>query len=365
MISLFSIAESRPGLFHRIWFGDREQSARQDLLGAGASSHADHIDFLFMAIFWISVVSFFVVVGLMVYFAWKYRARPGVKTVRSPSHHTLLELTWCIVPLIAMTWMFFEGFKWFIDAHIAEANAEEITVIAQKWSWIFEYPNGARSDRTTDEVVKTARIPVFVAPRDRPVLLRMRSEDVIHSFWVPDFRTKADVFPNRWTSYWFRAEKPGRHLIFCAEYCGDSHSEMLAVLEVVEPDEYVRTLRQWNSPKEGALPWEIGQWIARRKGCLGCHPDESGRTGAAPSWVNLFGYPGEFTNAPPIDRKDENYIRESIYEPAKRVVQGFGPSMPLVAMTEEEVQYIIEYLKHLSDRGPKSLLDETPSGGEN
>lgn len=364
MIRMLVTASSEQGFFHRLWFGARNVDRRDDLMGIGASSHADHIDFLFMGIFWISLVSFIIVVGLMLWFAWKYRARPGVKTVRSPSHHTLLELTWCIVPLIAMTWMFFEGFKGFIDAHVAEAGAEEITVIAQKWEWIFEYSNGARSVETTEEAIGARKLPVFVAPVNRPVLLRMKSLDVIHSFWVPDFRTKQDVFPNRWTSYWFKAEKTGRHLIFCAEYCGDSHSEMAAILEIVEPEEYVRRVRAWNSPAEGALPWQIGQWVARRKGCFGCHTDEPGKVGSAPSWVNSYGYPVEFTDGTSLAARDENYIRESIYEPARKIVKGYGNNMTLIPMTEEEVGYIIEYMKHLSDRGPRSLLNEG-NGGAN
>ncbi len=367
MISPLVMASESQGFFHKLWFGARNAERRNDLMGPGASSHAADIDFLFMAIFWISLVSFVVVVGLMLYFAWKYRARPGVKTVRSPSHHTLLELTWCIVPLIFMTWMFFEGFKGFIDAHVAEAGAEEITVIAQKWEWIFEYSNGARSTERNTEVMSTKDIPIFVAPVGKPVLLRMQSLDVIHSFWVPDFRTKQDVFPNRWTSYWFRADKPGRHLIFCAEYCGDSHSEMAAVLEIVEQDEYVRRVRAWNAPPDGE-PWVTGQWIARRKGCLGCHVDEAGKTGSAPSWVNSFGYPVTFTDSSNIAARDENYIRDSILEPGKNIVQGYGNNMTLIPMTEAEIASIIAYMKHLSDRGGTgdSLLNQPPpEGGQN
>lgn len=348
-------------IFHDMWYGTRQQGG---FVGGGSpTSVGRHNDFLFMAIFWISLIAFIVVIGLMLVFIFRYRRRPGVTTTRSAAHNTVLELTWCIVPLIAMTWMFFEGFKGFINFHVAEAGYEEINLVGQKWFWKFEYSNGAASPETVSkERLNTALdVPVFVAPAGKPVLLRMKSNDVLHSFYIPDFRAKADVFPNRYTNFTFRANEVGEHFVFCAEYCGDSHSEMIAVLKIVPPDEYVRTVRKWSAPPEGSTPAQIGKWLAKTKGCLACHVDEPGKVGSAPSWVNNYGYPGEFADGSTTAAKDDNYYAESIRVPSAKIVKGYGNQMVLQAVTDEDIKNLIAYIKSLSDKGPSTLLDP-PAG---
>jgi cytochrome c oxidase subunit II len=346
-----------------------------------------------MWIFYVSLFFFILVVGLMIYFAWRYRRRPGVPVQRSPSHNTPLELTWSIVPLIILIVMFFHGFFVFIDMQVPRAGAEQITVTAQKWSWNFEYPNGAASPITTR--VGTAEVPVFVVPGGTPVLLRMHSRDVIHSLWIPDFRNKRDIFPNRYTGLSFNAlpltaddplhtplpehERAERglsgpyheleyryrdHYIFCAEYCGDQHSEMAAILRVVPPETYVQIVQAWGTP-DRTNPIDFGRYVARRYGCFTCHT-EDGRPSTGPTWQNMYGY--EFPYADGTTKAvDDNSLRQSILNPRTRVREGYPPTqMPIYQgqISEDELDALVIFLTSLSDRAPRSLLEAEPDQGE-
>jgi cytochrome c oxidase subunit II len=353
----------------------------------GASDHAADVDNLYLFIWWVSIASFVLLMGLMVYFVFKYRRVPGEAAQRSASHHTLLELTWSIVPLLFMTVMFFWGFKGYTKMVVAPADAEVLMLNARKWVWTVTYPNGAQSLWTTqarnfgvvpanlsDKVeIKAQTVqggdayPVFVIPAGRATKFQMISEDVLHSFWVPDFRIKFDVFPNRYTAVWiepeyFRGEKQdhkGRkyddHWVMCAEYCGDKHSEMLAVLRVMSEADYRSALEEYATPT--GTPAERGEKISKSKGCFSCHSvDGSKNTG--PTWKNNYGYAREFTSGPGMNDAQSsgedwlNYIRDSIYVPGAKVKRGYPNQMVSYhgQLSDEQVYYISEYIKSLSDR---------------
>jgi cytochrome c oxidase subunit 2 len=372
------------GFFHRMWFGARDAASRVG--GTGHADTAPHSDMLFMAIFWISVVSFVFLMALMFLFTWQYRRRPGVPIQRSPAHNTPLELVWTVLPLIVLVWIFFEGFWGYVRGQTGGAMPEEISLTAQKWSWSMTYSNGAASPEVVP--VGAAEVPRFVAPAGVPVLLKMHSLDVIHSFWVPDFRWKQDVFPNRYTAFAFETPSLDKvdpallrtdkhpdgeeyqyieHYIFCAEFCGDAHSEMAAVMRVVAPKHYAKILADWASPK--GEPWEQGQFWWKAKGCISCHSiDGSAKTG--PTWKNMYGYEAQFEGGGTALR-DENYIRESVYVPAAKIVKGFPPNMVSFQgqVNQEQLDALIAFMKHLSDKGPKPLdpgaapEGEAPAGG--
>jgi cytochrome c oxidase subunit 2 len=299
------------------------------------STVAHHVDFLFSFILAISVFFFLLIVVVMVFFVIRYRRREGAEAEASPSHNMALELTWTIIPLVLVVVIFFFGFRGFLDMATPPANAYEVLADGQKWNWSFTYPNGY--------VDENLHVPV-----NRPIRLVMTSADVIHSLYVPAFRIKNDVVPGRYTKVWFEATEPGEYELFCAEYCGTSHSDMLALVIVHPPGEFETWLEKASNFLETMTPVEAGQKLYQVRGCQQCHSvDGSAKTG--PSFLGLFGRSGQMADGTTVVA-DENYIRESILEPANKVVAGYEPVMPTYQgrVKDAEITAIIEYLKSLS-----------------
>ena len=321
-------------------------------MSARSSEYAGQHDFVFMVIFWMSVAFFFLVMGPYAYFIIKYRRRPGVPAQRSVSHNTPLELAWSIFPLLLLFVLFFLGFEVFISGQIAPAEAEVINVRAKKWNWSFAYDNGAVTSEYVDLV--GVDVPVFAIPAGKPIRLVMDSEDVIHSFFVPNFRKKIDIFPNRYSTMWFEAAHAGeRHYIFCAEYCGDQHSQMMGILDVLSPAAY----QQWKLDNVVAIgdmyPADAGEFLYRSQGCAACHSVDSKQTpGTGPPLWGIWGRTEDIEGGGQITI-DENYIRESIYTPAAKVVQGFPNQMNSYQglIDPDGINAIIAYMKTLSDEG--------------
>ena len=152
-----------------------------------ASSFAGEVDFLYMAIFWISLIFFVAIVGAMVYFCVKYRRKDGVIAPEpSSSHNTAIEILWSVLPSIILVWIFYVGAETWFEMRIPKENAEEIQVTAKQFGWLFTYEDG---DQTNE----------LHLVRDKPVRLIMQSEDVLHSFFVAAFRQKMDIVPGRTT----------------------------------------------------------------------------------------------------------------------------------------------------------------------
>lgn len=346
-----------------------------------ASDSSGSVDSLFMFIFWLSVFFFTLLMGLMVYFCVRYRRRPGVPSQLTVQHNTPLELTWSIVPLLLLVVMFLWGFTDFINARVAPGESEAYTLRAQKWNWSIEYPTGKLS--TDRKRVGATDVPVFYVSEDRPVQMRMISSDVVHSFWVPDFRVKRDVFPNRYTSYWFKPHAIGPdaetlsiqgvdrefayedHYIFCAEYCGDQHSEMAAILRVVPDDVY----EQWVNQVVGAdwPKWKVGQYLYTTKGCVACHKVDGTRL-VGPPWDKTWMQPHTFADGSTLDPSDgedayANYIRQSILEPSAKIVSGFPNQMQSYQgqIKEKEIDAIIAYMQYLKEGEPGGAPGETGS----
>lgn len=352
----------------------------------GSSAFAADSDHIFYLIFLLSTFFFILLMGLMFFFALKYRKRPGAIPQRSANHNTLAELSWSVIPTILLVWMFFEGFWGFAHQIVAPSEAPEFNVTGSKWSWALTYPNGATSPVSTDvrnisgEAVTTADgkrlggivpTPIFVIPEEHPVMLRMHSIDVIHSFWVPAFRAKFDVFPNRYTTTWFNASKikGGKtlpndkdwgkwagtpyedHWVFCAEYCGDNHSDMYAVLRVVPYDTFLKIVDDWSRPT--GEPWEKGRIFWKTKGCYTCHTTDGGKL-VGPTWKNMYGYEVELTNGQKFVR-DADYIRRSILNPGGEIVKGYPNQMTIQKLNDEEMESLIAYMQTLSDKGPPQL----------
>lgn len=360
------LASTNMSFLQKIVFGNR-----------GASEAAAWSDGLFMMIFWFSAVCFVILMALMVYFVIKYRRKPGVPAQPSPHHNLNLEILWTVVPSASMLVMFVLGFRGYAMKMVSPDSAMELKVDAWKWAWKVTYPNGASSPETKFLSEKELDIgestgleyPIFYVPENTAVKLRMHSQDVIHSFWIPEFRTKMDVIPNRYTGYGFQTPKlkstdmvldpvtmfdiPGRDMwIFCAEYCGDEHSRMAATLRVVPQEIYDAKINEWGTPKD---PIELGKSIHKTM-CAICHSVD-GTPGTGPSWKGGngygFGYEAALADGTTVVR-DSNYIRESILDPNAKVVNGFVPAMPSFQgqLSDVEIDGIIAYMQSLSDLGP-------------
>jgi cytochrome c oxidase subunit II len=385
-------------------------------------------DYLYFLIFLMSTFFFILLMGMMIVFIVKYRKVGGRAPQRSVAHNTFLELSWSVIPTLLLAWIFFEGFFGYADKVVAPGNARELVVTGQMWSWNVAYPNGAASPESTrsrgfsvsptgfdtvqredgSKVQRTGAVdvPIIVVPENEPVKLRMHSVDVIHSFWIPDFRVKFDVMPNRYTSMWFQTDAIDRdkaaknnwrlehdvyegdpkrptkvrkpmldakgepvmyndHWVFCAEYCGQMHSEMAAIIRVVPVAAYESLIKDWAEPR--GTPEEIGKALYKIKGCNACHSVD-GSSNVGPTWKNMYGYEQPFTDGTTITGQDmtgtgfANYIRESVYEPAKKIVQGYPNQMQSYQgrVNDRELEGLIAYMRSLSDRAPKGDAPAEP-----
>lgn len=306
-------------------------------LPEGSSNFAGEVDRLFYLIFWLSVFFFVLILGMAAWFLAKYRRKEGEapRPQKSSHHNTALELLWSVIPLMIVLGIFVTGFRGYMDLQTPPDGAYEIQVRGQKWSWSFTYPNGYEDSE-------------LHVPKGVPVKLVMSSSDVLHSFFVPAFRTKQDLVPGRYTSVWFEAQKAGETEIFCAEYCGTNHSQMLAKLVVHEPEDFDAWLTKVADWISTMPPDEAGALLYQKKGCVQCHSID-GTGGIGPTFAASFGNRRSFSDGS-TGVMDENYIRESILNPRARMVAGFDPVMPTFQgrFKEDELVAIIAYIKSLS-----------------
>jgi cytochrome c oxidase subunit 2 len=220
-----------------------------------------------------------------------------------------------------------------VDANTPPGEALEIQVIGKKWLWQFEYPDGSR---TLNEI----HVPV-----GKPVRLIMSSEDVIHSFFIPSFRVKKDVVPNMYTELWFQPTEEGVHTLFCAEYCGRGHSDMLGKIYVDSEEKY-QEWRELGDEQTRTMPLaDLGALLYESRGCETCHSlDGSRRDG--PSFQGIFGQTHQFTDGTSAV-VDENYIRQSILEPQAKIRTSFQGIMPTFQglLRDREINALVEFVK--------------------
>ena len=316
----------------------------------GASTVAGDVDQLYYFLYWLSVIMFVGIVGSMTYFAMRYKRRSATEIPHGPHHNTTLEVTWTVIPLILVMVIFVWGFRGYLRMVVAPGDAMPIYVSAQQWQWSFTYPNGfvdAQDERKEKQPVAEAKdMPILRVPAGRPVKLIMTSKDVLHSFWVPEFRVKHDIVPGQYSTVWFTAIEPGDYRVFCTEYCGQDHSMMMANVMVMEPAEFDKW---YNSRKLGP---ETGDVLYRTKACAGCHSLDGAAT-VGPTFKGLFGKKEELADGSSAT-VDENYLRESIVDPRAKLVKGFAAVMPESygkkgpadqQLKEEQITALIEFIK--------------------
>jgi cytochrome c oxidase subunit 2 len=243
--------------------------------------------------------------------------------------------------------MFAWGASIFFTESRPPADAMEIFVTGKQWMWKIQHNEGARE-------INELHVPV-----DRDIRLTLTSEDVIHDFYVPAFRTKTDVLPGRYTTEWFRPTKIGAYHIFCAEYCGTKHSGMIGTVYVMSQGDYNAWLGAGSG--EGSMA-EQGQALFNQLGCGTCHASEINKqTGRCPNLNGLFGTTVELKDGSKV-RADESYIRESVLYPQAKIVAGFDDIMPTFKglLTEDGMLKVVEYIKSL---GPKNGMPSSATPG--
>lgn len=317
-----------------------------------ASEQAKDSDWMFMFIYWLNLFYFVHIMGVMGWFMWRYRRRPGVEPEPSPHHSLVLEIAWSLPPVLLCAVMFYWGWTGYMDLSTPPADAYKIEARAKKWDWTFVYPNGGQSDE-------------LHVPPNEPVEMIMTSADVLHAFYIPKFRVKKDIVPGKVSGLWFTATRPGKKVeldqsvsqsvraraseykLYCAEYCGTNHSQMWAPVVVHETradfEKWVGETRKMDPAKLYKL------------NCASCH-NVTGAINVGPTFKGLFNSKRKVfdpeTGKTTEIVADEAYLRESILYPGvklSRVGKDFDDQMSAQGFREklkpEEVDMLIEFLK--------------------
>jgi cytochrome c oxidase subunit 2 len=302
-----------------------------------ASSIAGQVDALYIYLVLVSAVMTLLIFVAVAVLAIKYRRRPGV--LPHPIEGSpILETAWSVIPFGVMLTFFIWGAVIFFKERTPPTNATEVYVVAKQWMWKLEHMEGQRE-------INELHIPV-----GQNVKLIMTSQDVIHSFFIPAFRLKQDVVPGRYSTLWFKATAPGTYHLFCAEYCGTSHSGMIGNVVVMEPQDYT----QWMAGGPSAPLPEAGKQLFASLGCNTCHRfDVQGR---GPNLQGLFGKPVLLEDGRTVIA-DENYVRESILNPTAKIVSGFKPVMPTFQglVSDEQLNALVAYVKSLAQPASGTL----------
>ncbi|HEX7673306.1 MAG TPA: cytochrome c oxidase subunit II [Bdellovibrio sp.] len=319
-----------------MWFN---LAKAQSFMPTEGTEIAKQVDNLYGFLLITSFIACVLVIGGMIYFVYKYKRKSDNDKTAYISHNTALEFLWSFIPLVIFLAVFAWGWYIYHGMRTMPKDALEINVLGKQWAWEIEYKNGYKA---VNEVV---------VPINTNVKLLLTSQDVIHSFFVPSFRMKQDAVPGRYTALWFNATKLGEFHIFCAEYCGTSHSGMIGKLRVVTQEEFNKYMEE--GQEEGQLPLaKRGEKLFQLKACASCHSVDNPAVKVGPSLFKKFGTEETLEGGVKI-MVDENYVRESILQPNAKIVNGFPHGvMPTFQgqINENELNALVEYVKSLSGK---------------
>jgi cytochrome c oxidase subunit 2 len=295
------------------------------------SVEVDHLLYFLLAVSVFFTVLIFVAIA---YFAVRYRRRSDTEIPHVVHTGLALEVLWSVIPFGLTMVMFTWGASIFFKESRPPDNSLPIYVVGKQWMWKLQHLGGQRE------------INELHVPMGRPIKLTMTSEDVIHSFYVPDFRVKQDVVPGRYTTIWFEPTKPGKYHLFCAEYCGTNHSGMIGWIYVMEPQDFQAWLNGGRAM--GSLA-ENGEKLFQDLACGNCHRTDN--AGRCPNLVGLFGKTVPIADGSSV-KFDEAYIRESILQPTAKIAAGYQPIMPTFQglVTEDGMLQLVEYIKSLGGK---------------
>ncbi len=300
-------------------------------------------DSLFYFLVFTSLFFFVLVIGLLVWFVFKYREKSVDQVVGNIVHNQKLEFVWVSLPTILVLFIFSWGWVVYDRLKNAPASAYDVKVIGKQWMWQFQYENGKNS------------LGELIVPENIPIRLVMTSEDVIHAFAIPDFRVKSDVVPGFYTTVWFQATAQGEHDVYCTQYCGTSHAKMLAKIKVVSIEEWDKWLKAGAAPKEHPQdPVAWGKQVYLDKGCAACHSLDGSRL-VGPSFKGIWGTYVEMVDGSK-QLVDENYVKDMIENPAtaatpNKIIKGYQPVMPTFKglISIEEMNAIIALIKSMKE----------------
>ncbi len=310
-----------------------------DLVPQLASEEGAFVDDMFQAQIYVIAFIFSLIVVFMLYAAVVFRRKPGETGDGAYVKGSVpLEIAWTVIPLIVVMGFGVAGARHLGEMTAPAPNELVVKVTGFQFGWSFAYP---QYDFTSSELY---------LPRGRQTYFRITSRDVIHSFWVPEFRVKQDAVPGRWTELRVTPTETGDFRIRCAEMCGYAHSAMYAPVVVVEPDDFQAWLegQEIEAPAEGEESLvERGKKMANEQGCLSCHSAD-GSEMVGPTWLGLFGNERQLEDGSTVVA-DEEYLRSSILDPNAQVVAGYPAIMPNAYdfLAEEDVTAVIEYIKSL------------------
>ncbi|MFL5370649.1 MAG: cytochrome c oxidase subunit II [Myxococcales bacterium] len=304
-------------------------------------------------------------VGLAAIFCFiRYPRRSDSQTTPHLQPSLPMEAAFVFSPLAFFLTFWAIGYRIYVEQTTPPQDAMDVYVQAKKWMWKFAYPGGPNS------------VNVLRVPSGRPVRLLMTSRDVIHSFYVPEFRIKQDVLPGRYTQTWFNATTPGRYQILCAEYCGAGHSIMRGEVIVLKPQDFEDWLAYQHrgvvatqdgqptaldfAPALGNMV-DQGRRIAAEQGCVKCHSTDGTRH-IGPTWLDLYRRREKLADGRTVEA-DEAYLTESMMDPALKVVEGFQPVMPSFQgkLAGPEVAALVEYIKSLQSDAVRTGPSEGPA----
>ena len=309
-----------------------------------ASSFSWMVDALYLYLILISVAFTIPIVAAIFYFMVRYREKERYATPEEMHGSIVLETVWSVIPFVISMTIFLGGAIVYYEQYRVPDDAMEVYVVGKQWMWKVQHTTGQRE-------INELHVPV-----GRNIKLTMTTEDVLHDFSIPAFRTKADVVPGRYTYMWFKPTKPGKYHLFCAEYCGLNHSGMGGWVYVMEQRDYDNWLA---GNVAGQTPVQVGQDLFQNKlGCASCHAAGAGQRGAP--LEGIFNQEVQLVGGQTLVR-DDAYIRNSILNPSSQIVEGYQPIMPTFKgqVTEEQLVSLVAYIKSLSGAAPGAT---TPGG---
>jgi cytochrome c oxidase subunit 2 len=298
-----------------------------------ASTIAPYADALYFFLILISVVGLFAVALLVVTFSIRYRQELSPVATQIEGS-TLLEATWTIIPLILFMICFVWGALLYFRIYSPPPNAMNIYVVGKQWMLKVEHPGGQHE-------INSLHIPI-----NQPVQLTLISQDVFHSFSIPAFRVKREVIPGRYNTVWFNATTPGTYHLFCTQYCGTLHSQMIGQVVAMTPEDYQAWAAQSIS---GTSLAQNGERLFASLGCNSCH--NSGPNAHGPNLASVYGAHLQMKNGQFVT-VDDAFLRDTILNPTMHEVAGYAPIMPTYQgqVSEEGLIDLVEYIKRLDSQ---------------
>jgi cytochrome c oxidase subunit 2 len=306
-----------------------------------ASTQALVVDWLMDLHLGVIGILFALVMGVMLYSLYVFRRKPGEEGDGDHFEgNTKLEITWTVVPLLTVLIFGVIGAYTLQDVTAAQEGEMTVNVTAFSFGWQFDYPELGIEKATT------LNLPV-----NQPVLFKLRSldQDVIHNFYVAEFRVKQDLVPGVPTQLRVTPNVEGAYRLRCNELCGTGHTNMLAPVNVMNETDFTAWVAEQKAAVSPEALAELGAGLHASQGCIACHNVSGDPGGVGPTWKGLLGSTREFTDGT-SQVADEEYVRNSILNPTSEIVTGYAPVMPANyadVLSDQQLDAIIEYIKTL------------------